>query len=117
MLLDFELSTNEVLLFDNDTCMFVDKSKLRDTMKISMAGNIGRPDMGPFVEGKDTFGNTLRAKIAKRSRFLSPVAIGKLSPSNASPSNFGDFDETKSVRSNARSLAITSPKQPSIGKV
>jgi len=82
-----------------------------------LAGNIGRPDMGPFVEGKETFGNTLRAKIAKRGGFLSPVALGKVSSSNASPSNFGDFDETKSVRSNARSLAITSPKQVNIGKV
>lgn len=75
VLLDFDLSTNEVLLFDNEQCGFADKSKIRDTLKLSMGSNQGRPDFGPFVEGKETFGNTLRAKIAQRGNVMSP-AVG-----------------------------------------
>jgi hypothetical protein len=71
--MDFGLSTNEVLLFENDTCNFIEKNKLRDNFKISHSNNKGRPDFAIGFEAKETFGNTLRAKIA---------AKGLLSPNN-----------------------------------
>ena len=109
MLLDFDLCTNEVLLFDNESCIFYDKAKLRDNVKISMSVNVGRPDMGPFVEGKETYGNSLRAKIAARGGLLSP-AHALCASSKQSPSRYGDFDETKSTRSATRSLRIANGK-------
>jgi|CryBogDrversion2_11_1035321.scaffolds.fasta_scaffold109280_1 hypothetical protein len=33
--LDLGLSTNEVILFENDNVLFVEKSKLRDTIQIN----------------------------------------------------------------------------------
>lgn len=74
---DLDLTSHEVLLFDRESCAFVDKSKLRDTMKMTLGQNSGRPDFGAFVEGKETYGNTLRAKIAARGGLLSPVNPGK----------------------------------------
>jgi len=115
VLLDFELTSNEVLLFDNEQCAFADKSKIRDTLKLSQASNQGRPDFGPFVEGKETFGNSLRAKIALRGNHPSPVVgVTNDAKSKASPSRFGDFDETRSTRSATRSLSIVVPKAAKI---
>lgn len=37
--MDFGLSTNEVLLFENETCNFIEKNKLRDNFKISHSNN------------------------------------------------------------------------------
>lgn len=105
--MDFGLSTNEILLFENESCNFIEKNKLRDNFKISHSSNQGRPDFAIGFEAKETFGNTLRAKIA---------AKGLLSPTNTKyeasikGSVYGDFDETKSVRSAVRSLSITNPK-------
>jgi len=109
VLLDLDLSSNEVLLFDRELCAFVEKSKLRDTMKMSLASNSGRPDFGPFIEGKETFGNTLRAKIAARGGFLSPVGAVQHTTTSSQRSRYGDFDETRSHRS-TRSLSIVVPK-------
>jgi hypothetical protein len=35
VVLDLGLSTSEVILFDRDQCVFVDKSKLRDSILIN----------------------------------------------------------------------------------
>lgn len=68
---DLGLITNEVLVFNSDsTVNFYQKDKLRDLMIINQS-QVGRPDIGPHVEGKLTFGNSLRAKIA--AKFGSPV--------------------------------------------
>jgi hypothetical protein len=103
VLIDLDLTSNEVLLFDKEQCAFCDKSKLRDTMR--MTATQTRPDFGPFIEGKETFGNTLRAKIAARTGLVSPTA-----KQQSTSSRYGDFDETKSTRSATRSLAIAVPK-------
>ena len=76
MLIDFDLCTNEVLVFDNEQCVFIEKGKLRDNLKINLASNTGRPDFAPTVDSKETYGNTLRAKIAQRGGgVLSPTRV------------------------------------------
>lgn len=73
--MDLGLSTNEVLVFDRDSCAFVEKSKLRDNLIITKSLNFGRPDVNAQFEAKETFGNSLRAKIAARGGFASPTGM------------------------------------------
>jgi hypothetical protein len=44
VVLDFEINSSEVLVFDGDSVEFIEKSKLRDTMKIRSVNFQGRPD-------------------------------------------------------------------------
>lgn len=83
-MIDFGLTTNEVILFEKEAVNFIDKSKLRDSIIINQSINAGRPDFGPFVEGKETFGNSLRAKIALRLGLKCPNTTNLQSPSNKS---------------------------------
>lgn len=78
--MDLGLSSNEVLLFDTNQCILVEKSKFRDKMIITQSLNAGRPDMGAHFEAKETFGNSLRAKIAAREGYMSRNNCGALSP-------------------------------------
>jgi hypothetical protein len=67
--------------------------------------------MGAHFEAKETFGNSLRAKIAVRGGYASLTNTnGKLSPQSIA-SRIGAFDETKSVRSVARSLSIVNSQK------
>lgn len=107
-MLDLGLTTNEVIVFDRDQCVLTDKSKLRDSIVIQSPIS-GRPDMNSQFEAKETFGNSLRAKIAARGGFASPNS-GVLSPQSRTSRQ--DFDETKSMRSTARSLSIAQSQRP-----
>lgn len=44
VVLDLEINSSEVLVFDNDSVEFVEKGKLRDTMRIRGSCNEGRPN-------------------------------------------------------------------------
>lgn len=66
--------------------------------------------MGAQFEAKETFGNSLRAKIAARGGFMSPTnGGGALSP--RSRVSRQDFEDDKSMRSTARSLSIANSKK------
>lgn len=108
--MDLGLISNEVLVFESEpnTVSFQEKGKIRDS--IVMAKSItGRPDFGPHVEGKETYGNSLRAKIAARLGVSSPR--GAQSPTQKKLSRYNaEREDSKSVRSNQRSLTITLQK-------
>ena len=103
VVLDLGISNNEVLVFDRQSCVFMDKSKMRDSMQISV-GN-GRPL--PFDEA--SYGNTARARLAAKTLMSPRSNLNGETASRNGRSRHGDFDETKSVRSAARSISIKSP--------
>ena len=75
VILDFHLSSNEVLLFEKEQCNFIDKVKLRESLYQTTGTNTTRPMTFPFVKDRNQFGNNIRAKIAHRQGYLSPESI------------------------------------------
>ena len=67
MILDFGLTSNEVFFFDRDRVELVDKIKLRDSIAINQSNNLEKFDIATTNNnGKEIFGNSLRARIASR---------------------------------------------------
>ena len=65
--MDFGLTSNEVFFFDRDRVELVDKNKLRDPIAINQSHNLEKYDNETTNNnGKEIFGNSLRARIASR---------------------------------------------------
>lgn len=86
--------TNELLIFEKDSVVFQEKGKQRDSLVIRSSPNQGRDVFS--ATAKEQYGNSIRAKIRL-------AATGSVSPSNQAATH-----DTKSVKSQIRSLSIVS---------
>ena len=110
--MDLGLISNEVLVFEREPSIvtFQEKGKLRDSIIMGQSIS-GRPDFGPHVEGKETYGNSLRAKIAARLGATVSSPRGAQSPTQKKLNRYNlERDDSKSVKSNQRSLTISIQK-------
>ncbi len=108
--LDFCLTTNEVLVFENESIVFIDKIQLRE--RLNKPSEESRNNKSLTAIKRRTFGNTLRAAIAVNK--LTAGALSSYSPkSKGGKFSITGKEESRSIRSNARSLTISiGGKQP-----
>ena len=108
--LDFGLSTNEVLLFENESIQLIEKQLLRDQTNMQGTDSRNAQTLQSSLK-KRMFGNSLRAAIAIGK--LTADALSSYSPkSKGSKFSTAGKDDQRSIRSNTRSLTISIASKP-----
>lgn len=97
VVVDLNLTSNEFVMFEGDQVSFVDKKSMRDSIVLN---SFDRSSMGPFDRTRKTPGRLQQNTIVKVPNGESPKAVEQDKKSRYVE------DDTKSVRSQARSLSI-----------
>ena len=109
--LDLGLSTNEVVLFETDSVQLIEKQLLRDQTNMQSADSRNNNNALQSTTKKRKFGNSLRAAIAISK--LTADVLSTYSPkSKGNKFSTVSKDESRSLRSNGRSLAISIAGKP-----